>query len=73
MEPTAVREYAPLPLESRAIVNIQQSAAVIHHHGLTTESKYPTKQKEISNSEKIYPSLPTKLTNFIPYLKLNQI
>jgi hypothetical protein len=68
MEPPAVREYAPLPLESRAISNIQPSAPIMQQNQLATESNYTRK----SQSEKIYPSLATKLANFIPNLKFNQ-
>jgi hypothetical protein len=67
MEPPAVREYAPLPLESRAISNIQPSAPIMQQNQLATESNYTRK----SQSEKIYPSLATKLANFIPHLKFN--
>jgi hypothetical protein len=69
MEPTAVREYTQLPLESRAIPNIQPSAPIIQQHQLATESNYPTRK---THSEKIYPSLATKLANIIPHPKFNQ-
>jgi len=68
IEPMAVREYAPLPLEAKSITIPQPSAPVIQQHELTSESNYTTRKNQ---SDKIYPSLATKLANFIPHLKFN--
>jgi len=69
VEPTAVREYAPLPLESRVIPNIQPSAPIIQQNDLTTEGSLPASKNK---NDRIYPSLATKLANFIPHIKFNQ-
>ena len=68
-EPPFIRDYAPLPLEVKAISSTQPSAPLIQVHELTSEVGYPTRKNQ---SDKIYPSLATKLANFIPNLKFNQ-
>jgi hypothetical protein len=56
MEPTAVRKYTPLQLESREKASTQQTK----------------KKRVISKNKEIYPSLTTKIANFTPHLTFNQ-
>jgi len=62
-EPSFIRDYAPLPLED-ARNSIQPSAPNIHQQTLETDSK-------TNATERMYPSLANRLSQFIPNLKFN--